>query len=201
MAAVVVALPDEAEPLAELDVDDLDEAEAESMIGNVEDAAATEEAPGPIWLVHVRGFSWAAADTEDTEERNPMGMNLVVRKVKTTEIGTLYEVVRGVVGHNGERVKVEGKAVLLGDGVFAMKLHGEDLELKAVGRIAPARIGVRVAMKGKLVDDGEDYRFKMTGRAIPTRPMLAWRRNAPAADEAQPKPSTTRNRVAKGVTA
>jgi len=191
----------EAEPPAELDVDDLDEAEAESMIGSVEDAAATDEAPGPIWLVHVRGFSWAAADTADTEERNPMGMNLAVRKVKTTEIGVLYEVVRGVVGHDGERVKVEGKVVLLGDGVFAMKLHGEDLELKAVGRIAPARVGIRVAMKGKLVDDGEDYRFKAAGRAIPIRPMWAWRRSAPAVDEARPEPSTTRNRVAKGITA
>jgi len=188
-------------PPAELDIDDLDDAEAEAMIGSVEDAEATDEARGPIWLVHVRGFSWATADTEDTEARNPIGMNLAVRKVKTTEKGVLYEVIRGVVGHDGERVKVEGKAVLLGNGVFAMKLHGEELELKAVGRIAPARIGVRVAMKGKLVDDGEDYRFKMTGRAIPIMPMWAWRRSAPANDEAQPEPSVTRNRVAKGVTA
>lgn len=190
----------EASPPTEIEVDDLDEAEAEPMIGAVEDAAATDEIRGPIWLVHMRGFSWSTDATEDAEERTPIGLYLAVRKVKTTEIGTLYEVIRGTVGHDGERVKVEGKAVLLGEGKFAMKLHGEDLELKAVGRIAPARVGVRVAMKGKLVHDGEDYRFKMTGRAIPTRPMWAWRRNAPNADEAQLEPSITRNRVVKGVT-
>lgn len=191
----------EVSPPAEIDVDDLDEVEAESIIGSVEDASATDETRGPIWLVHMRGFSWSTDATEDTEGRTPIGLYLAVRKVKTTEIGTLYEVIRGTVGHDGERVKVEGKAVLLGDGKFAMKLHGEDLELKAVGRIAPARVGVRVAIKGKLVHDGEDYRFKMTGRAIPTRPMWAWRRNTANADEAQPEPSVTQNKVAKGVTA
>jgi hypothetical protein len=191
----------EASPPAEIDVDDLDEAEIDSIIGSVESAEATDESLGPIWLVHTRGFSWSTDATEDSEGRTPIGMYLAVRKVKTTETGTLYEVIRGTVGHEGERVKVEGKAVLRDDGVFALKLSGEDLELKAVGRVARARVGVRVAMKGRLVHDGEDYSFKMTGRAIPIRPMWAWRRSNPAQDEEQPEPSVTQNRLAKGSTA
>ena len=53
------------------------------------------------------------------------------------------------------------------DGVFYMSLDGENLEFKAIGKIAPAMGGVRVAMKGYLTHDGVEYSHTMRGRAIP----------------------------------
>ena len=53
------------------------------------------------------------------------------------------------------------------DGVFYMTLECEDLSFKAIGRIAPAKMGVRVAMKGYMTHDGVEYSHSMRGRAVP----------------------------------
>src|SRR4030042_1162690 len=105
---------------APIDVDDLDEGDAEGMIEDVEGAELVDETPGPIWMVHIRGRAWAAAEAE----ADPMGMNLALRKVRATDAGTVYEVLRGFVAHDGRRVTVEGKAVLRSDGGFALMLAG-----------------------------------------------------------------------------
>jgi len=172
-----------------IDVDDLDEGDAEGMIEDVEDAELVDETPGPIWLVHAKGRAWPVADTEESAEADPMIMRLALSKVRATNRGTVYEVLKGFVVHNGTRVAVEGKAVLRSDGVFALRLQGEDLEIKAVGRIVRARMGVRLAMRGRMVDQGEEYGFKLTGKAIPIKPMWAWKRAAPAGEDAKPTPS------------
>jgi hypothetical protein len=172
-----------------INVDDLDEGDAEDLIEDIEGAELVDETPGPIWMVHIRGRAWAAADTVESAQADPMAMNLALSKVKATEAGTVYEVLRGFVVHNGTRMTVEGKAVLRGDGVFALRLTGEDLELKAVGRVARARVGVRVAMRGRMVDQGEEYGFRLAGRAVPIRAMWAWRRAAPSSEDAKPTPS------------
>ena len=64
-------------------------------------------------------------------------------------------------------MEIEGFAVLDSDEVFYMALEGEELSFKAIGKIAPARMGVRVAMKGYMTHDGVEYSHTMRGRAIP----------------------------------
>ena len=88
---------------------------------------------------------------------------------KTTEYGKLYKVLWGRINHEGDKVEIEGYAVLDTDGIFYMKLEGEDMSFKSIGRISPAGIGVKVAMKGYMVHEDTDYSFEMQGRAIPLR--------------------------------
>src|SRR4030042_823384 len=64
---------------APIDVDDLDEGDAEGMIEDVEGAELVDETPGPIWMVHIRGRAWAAAETEESAEADPMVVNLALR--------------------------------------------------------------------------------------------------------------------------
>ncbi|MCW4048893.1 MAG: hypothetical protein NWE89_04070 [Candidatus Bathyarchaeota archaeon] len=165
-------------PPEEIELEDLDEDDVEGMIADVENAAETAQVYGKVWIVRLHGESWSITSSEDTvdDDSMPLGMLLAVKKIKVTEYGTLYEVLRGAVGHDGERVIVEGFAVLK-DGVFAMMLTGEDFDLKGIGRIAPARVGVRVGMKGFMSHDGKQYHFKVTGRAHPIRSIWRWRKN------------------------
>jgi hypothetical protein len=75
-------------------------------------------------------------------------------------------VVRGVVGNDGERYNVEGYGILFNEErFFVMKLQGEGLELKTIGRVHGARLGVKVSMKGKMSVEDTDYGFQMKGRA------------------------------------
>lgn len=66
----------------------------------------------------------------------------------------------------GEKHNVIGYALLDSDGVFYMKLDG-DLAFKSIGRIHGYWFGVRVSMKGYIVDDDVTYSHKMRGWAIP----------------------------------
>ena len=113
-------------------------------------------------------------------------MRLAIKVVLATEDFTVFKVVRGVVGNDGERHKVEGYGILFNEErFFVMKLQGEGLELKAVGRVAGARWGVRVSMKGKMSVEDTDYGFHMRGRAWRIMPRL--QRAAPE----EVAPSTT----------
>jgi hypothetical protein len=67
---------------------------------------------------------------------------------------------------------VKGYAILDSDGVFYLKLEGDGMVFKSIGKMAPAGIGVRVVMKGYMTHDGSDYSFQMHGRAIPLRGNL-----------------------------
>ena len=158
-------------------IDDLSEDEIDDRISAAENAPAVEDddAASPLWIARAHGSSWPLGDA-DVEESNlatPVGTMFAATKVKTTECGTVYDIVWGIVGHNGERVGVKGVAVLGSDGVFVMKFQGDDLSLYAIGRIGRARLGVRLAMKGYMSHDGETYGFHMRGNAHPIG--LGWR--------------------------
>jgi len=155
----------------DIEFDDLSEDEIDDRISAAENALAIEDGDtaSPLWIARVYGSSWPLGDA-DVEENNlatPIGTMFAATKVKTTEYGVVYDIVWGIVGHNGERVGVKGVAVLGSDGVFVMKLQGDDLSLWAIGRIGKARFGVRLAMKGYMSHDGDMYGFHMRGSAHP----------------------------------
>lgn len=160
-----------------MDLDDLSEDEIDDRISAAENAPAVEDGDtaNPLWIARAHGSSWPLddADVEESNLATPIGTVFAATKVKTTEYGTVYDIVWGIVGHNGERVGVKGVAVLGSDGVFVMKLQGDDLSLWAIGRIGRARLGVRLAMKGYMSHDGEMYGFHMKGSAHPIG--LGWR--------------------------
>jgi hypothetical protein len=174
----------EPEPIV---IDDLSEDEIDDRISAAENAPAVEDedTASPLWIVRAYGSSWPLGDA-DVEESNlatPIGTVFAATKVKTTEYGTVYDVVWGIVGHNGERVGVKGVAVLGSDGVFVMKLQGDDLSLSAIGRIGRAWLGVKLAMKGYMSHDGETYGFHMKGTAHPIG--FGWRNLQTRSAEAQ----------------
>ena len=154
-----------------VNITDLDEADVDDKFAEVEAAEAIEDGTGSVvWYLNARGMSVPLDPVAEEENpAEPIGLQLIAEKVKATEFGVMYKVLWGRVHHNGEKVDITGYAILDSDGVFYMKLNGEDLSFKTIGRIAPAGIGVKVAMKGWMSHDGEGYSFKMHGRAIPLR--------------------------------
>jgi hypothetical protein len=155
----------------EIDLDDLDEATIATRLAEVEAAdeiEGEETIVGGLWILNARGVTVAISPVTDAAETNiRIGLQLVAEKIKATEYGVLYEVHWGRVLHDGENVEIEGLAVLDSDGIFYMALQGEALSFKAIGRIAPAKMGVRVAMKGYMTHDGVEYSHTMRGRAVP----------------------------------
>ena len=142
-----------------------------------------------IWIVVASGYSWELEPSTDAvEARNPMSMRFAARPVMDTGNGILFKVPRGIVGHDGERHRVEGYGwVRKEDGVFYMKLEGEDIHLKVVGKVYPRNLDVasnsrrfrfhRVAMKGKMTVEGEELLFALQGRAFraclrPAEPVI-----------------------------
>ena len=156
---------------AQVNITELDEADIDRKFAEVEEAEPTEDTEGSVvWYLNARGMSMPLDPVTDAANpAEPLGLQLIAEKVKVTDFGVLYKVLWGRVHHSGEKVEIEGYAILDSDGVFYMKLNGEDLSFKSIGKIAPAGIGVRVAMKGYMTHDGSDYSFKMHGRAIPLR--------------------------------
>ena len=155
----------------EIDLDDLDEATIANRLAEVEAADEIESEKtivGGLWILNARGVTVAISPVTDAAQVNDsIGLQLVAEKIKATEFGVLYEVHWGRILHDEEKVEIEGLAVLDSDGVFYMALEGEELRFKAIGKIAPARMGVRVAMKGYMTHDGVEYSHTMRGRAIP----------------------------------
>ena len=155
----------------EIDLIDLDETTIAIRLAEVEAAGeieGEETIVGGLWILNARGVTVAISPVTDAAETNTrIGLQLVAEKIKATEYGVLYEVHWGRILHDGENVEIEGLAVLDSDGVFYMALEGEDLSFKAIGRIAPAKMGVRVVMKGYMTHDGVEYSHTMRGRAIP----------------------------------
>jgi len=154
----------------EISLDELDEATIATRIAEVEAAdeiEGEETIVGGLRILNARGETVAISPVTDAAEVNDrIGLQLVAEKIKATEYGVLYEVHWGRILHDGENVEIEGFAVLDSDGVFYMALQGEDLSFKAIGRIAPAKMGVRVAMKGYMTHDGVEYSHTMKGRAV-----------------------------------
>ena len=155
----------------EIDITILDEADVNPRIAEAVDAEAIddeENAVGGLWILNTHGSTVTIIPVTDAElSEDRIGLQLVAEKVKNTEFGALYKVLWGRVHHDDEKVEIEGYALLDSDGVFYMKLDGEDLEFKAIGKVAPAMAGVRIAMKGYMIHDGIEYSHTMRGRAIP----------------------------------
>ncbi len=156
-----------------VNITDLNEADIDDKFAEVEAADAVEDVEGSVvWYLNARGMSTELDPVTDAANpAEPVGLQLIAEKVKATDYGVLYKVLWGRVNHGGEKVDITGYAILDGD-VFYMKLEGDGMSFKAIGKIAPAGIGVRVAMKGYMSHDDVDYSFRMHGRAIPLRGNL-----------------------------
>jgi hypothetical protein len=164
----------EVKPVVSNDLSDLDESIIDKKIIEAENAEPIEEdgMPTPLWYLNAYGVS-----TDAAQSRFRVRLQLIAEKVKNTEFGVLYKIHWGRIIHKGERSEVDGYALLDSDGVFYMKLDGE-VAFKSIGRIHPAWFGVRVSMKGYLVDDEITYSHQMRGWAIPlTNNLIARLRN------------------------
>jgi hypothetical protein len=154
----------------EIDISELNEADVDPKIADalgVEAVEDEENAVGGLWILNAHGTTVTITPVTDAElSEDRIGLQLVAEKVKNTEFGALYEVHWGRVHHDDKMVELEGYALLDSDGVFYMSLDGEDLEYKAIGKVAPAIRGVRVAMKGYMTHDGVEYSHSMQGRAV-----------------------------------
>ena len=130
---------------AEINIDELDEADIDKKFAEVEEAAPTEDTQGSVvWYLNARGMSVPTDPVvEEENPQEPLGLQLIAEKVKVTDFGVLYKVLWGRVHHTGEKVDIAGYAILDSDGIFYMKLNGEDLSYKAIGKIAPAGVGVK----------------------------------------------------------
>lgn len=180
-----------------INITDLDESTIDDVIAEVKEADALddEEEATVVWYLNARGKATTLSPVTDAAQvYDALGVQLVTEKVKTTEFGTLYKVLWGRINHEGKKVEIEGYAVLDTDGVFYMKLQGEDMGLKSIGRISPAGIGVRVAMKGYMTHEDTDYSFHMRGRAIPLRGGLIRNRVQNQFNEEENGESDTSNR-------
>lgn len=158
----------EARPANIVDLADFDESTIDTRISEAEKAESIEEVTGSVlWYLNANGYTTVESPVTDaSQSRFRIRLQLVTEKIKVTEFGVLYEVHWGRVTHNGEQFEVTGYALLDGDGVFYMKLDGE-VAFKSIGHISPAWFGVRVSMKGYLVDDEFTYSHQMRGWAIP----------------------------------
>jgi len=155
-------------PIQAVDLSTLDESIIDEPISEAEKAAPIEEDRGvPLWYLNAYGYTTITSPTVDAAQTSfRIRLQMLAEKVKVTEFGVLYKVHWGRVTHNGEQFTVEGYALLDSDDVFYMKLDGETA-FKAIGRIHGAWFGVRVSMKGYLVDDEVTYSHQMRGWAIP----------------------------------
>jgi hypothetical protein len=158
----------EAKPAITVDLSDLDESTVDERINEAEIAEPVEEVTRSVlWYLNTYGYTTADSPVTDAaQSRFRIRLQLVAEKIKVTEFGVLYEIHWGRVTHKGEQYEVDGYALLDSDGVFYMKLDG-DIAFKSIGRIYPAWFGVRVSMKGYLVDDDITYSHQMRGWAIP----------------------------------
>jgi hypothetical protein len=159
---------------------EFDEKEIDLLLSEYEAMLESDDVPkGGLWILWAGGASWPLVDETDVNDVAPedplrCGMRLAIRPVIALEDIVVFKVVRGVVDQDGERHKVEGVGVLFKEeGVFVMKLEGEGLSLKAIGRVHRGRWSLRVDMKGRMTVDGVDYAFRMRGRAFRLRPLTA----------------------------
>lgn len=160
-----------ANPIVVEDISDLDET---SIDDTIDKALEAEEIPEedvnrapPLWYLNAYGVTIAEDPVTDAAEtRNRIRLQILAEKVRHTEYGALYKIHWGRVTHKGEKYDVEGYALLDSDGIFYMKLDGE-VAFKSIGRIHPYWFGVRVSMKGYIVEDDITYSHKMRGWAIP----------------------------------
>jgi hypothetical protein len=160
----------------EAELPDLEDIDVDGLIDEYEGLLdAEDELKGRTWLLVANGRSWEIVNEPETNEVAPedctrMWMRLGIRKVIADDGTIVFRVVRGVVIHGEEKTQVTGAGVLRKDGIFAMRLRGEGLRLKAVGRAFKMRYSYFVLMKGRMnLDGGGEYAFLLKGRAYRLR--------------------------------
>ncbi len=156
----------------ETELPDLDKAGVDNLIDEYEDLLDVEK--GNIWILVARGRSWEIDGETVTEEMAPkdcarIGMKLNFRTVRAEDGTIVFRVIRGYVLLKGEKTEVTGAGVLRKDGTFAVRLNGEGLRLKAVGKTFRVRGCYFVLMKGRMTLEGNEYDFLMKGRALKLR--------------------------------
>jgi hypothetical protein len=158
----------EVRPVPTLDLSEFDESTVDEKISEAEGAEPIEEVKGAVlWYLNAFGYTTTNSPVTDAaQSRFRIRLQIVAEKIKMTRFGALYEIHWGRVTHNGKQYEVDGYALLDSDGVFYMKLDG-DVAFKAIGRIHQAWFGVRVSMKGYLIEDDITYNHYMRGWAIP----------------------------------
>jgi hypothetical protein len=159
----------------ESELPDLEDIDVDSLIDEYEGLLDDEDtSKGRTWSLVANGRSWEIFEP-DTDEVAPkdctrMWMRLGIRIVIADDGTIVFKVVRGVVIHGEKKIEVTGAGVLRKDGTFAMRLSGEGLRLKAVGRAFKMRFSYFVLMKGRANLDGEgEYAFLLKGRAFRSR--------------------------------
>lgn len=163
----------------DLDVESIDETLIKEYIQEYEKLSNDQKPHGRcIWVVMAKGYSWKTEPTTDAvESRIPMTIRFRAKPVMDTGDGILFKILRGIVEHDDVRYEFEGYGwVRKDDGIFYMKLEGDDIWLKVIGRVYPrlydATDCVRrlrfhpVVMKGKMSVEGEMYLFALKGRAF-----------------------------------
>jgi len=160
----------------EAELPDLEDIDVDGLIDEYEGLLDEEDASkGRAWSLVANGRSWEIVDEPETDEVAPedctrMWMRLGIRKIIADDGTIVFRVVRGVVIHGEEKTQVTGAGVLRKDGTFAMRLSGEGLRLKAVGRAFEMRYSYFVLMKGRVnLDGGGEYAFLLKGRAFRSR--------------------------------
>ena len=167
----------------EIQVEEIDEevlAEINTLAVEYEAIPEDERPTIPgVWIVTARGLSWKPNTVSETSEVAPecvfMGTRFYAKAILGTPEWTLYRLGRGIVGHNGERYKVDGYALYKKEtGKFYLVLDGEGVSLQAVGKVYGPHADLaayqncrclRVAMKGRIKVEGEDWVFALRGIA------------------------------------
>jgi hypothetical protein len=156
-------------------------AEIESLVQAYEELPEEKKKPPVrgVWVVVARGLSWKSSSIPGTSdvapEGIPMEMRFYAKAIWGNQEWTLYRLGRGVVGHDGERHHVDGYALYKKEtGKFYLLLDGDGVSLQAVGKVygqnaditaANYRRCLRLAMKGGMSIDGDDYAFGLRGFA------------------------------------
>jgi hypothetical protein len=160
----------------ETELPDMEDIDVDGLIDEYEGLLDDEDASKVrTWTLVANGRSWEIVDEPDTDDVAPedctrMWMRLGIRIVIADDGTIVFRVVRGVVIHGEEKVQVTGAGLLRKDGTFAMRLSGEGLRLKAVGRAFKMRYSYFVLMKGRVnLEGGEEYAFLLKGRAFRSR--------------------------------
>jgi hypothetical protein len=151
-------------------LDELDDKNIEERLEEALDADPIEDGDvdvSPLWIARLHGRAWPRTSVEPEESAERIGVIFAATKIKTTAFGAVYDIVWGILGHDGKRVGVKGKGLLCEDGVFFLYLEGDDLDLYGVGLVGKAWYGVKLAMKGYMEHDAAMYDFQMLGRAYP----------------------------------
>jgi hypothetical protein len=169
------------ETAEELSLDELDDVDVNELVAEYEKLPEEEKANIPgVWVVWARGLSWKRDDipelSAEVTEGTLVGVRMVVKAIWNTPNWTLYKVVKGVVGHDCTRYEVEGYALYNKETTrFHLSLRGDGIsEFEAVGKVysripttdcvKPRRF-LRIAMKGRMTAEGDEYVFSMRGFA------------------------------------